>query len=275
MALRTIIYILLILMTVACERVNIDGQKIYEKTFSGYNSETKVAYQKPEVLWRKGDAIYSFANNSKLLKSISIEEDKVVSATVPVNVTDNDTFVYSLHTQSPIAINDNCIVSINVDNAVQNGTFEEGYISIAGARIEETSLIYNCLTSFLEFEITDERIDFLIFHAAADATLSGKGIRITTSDTGFSVDDLAFISDQSNSIRVNINGPGLYYLWTLPVKMENGFIIDCYDSTGQLYGVVSSFNPLQLQQRTITNLGALEEHFNIPGSIDDVIKVEW
>lgn len=272
---RTIVCIVLSLITVACERVNIDCQDVYEKTYSGYNSNTKVVFQKPEILWSRGDAVHSFANNSRILKSVIVEEDNVFSIAVPTEITNNDTYVYSLHTQFPVELNDNCGVSIRVDNSIQRGTFDEGYISVANSHVDGSSLVFNCITSFLEFEITDERIAYLIFHSMEDVALSGQGIRIITSGNELSVDGMTFMSNPCNSIRVNINGPGVYYIWTLPVRLENGFTIDCYDSNGQLFGVMSSFNPLQLQQRTIIKLGVLEEYLNNSGLIDDVFKVKW
>lgn len=68
----------------------------------------------------------------------------------------------------------------------------------------------------------------------------------------------SFGANCSSSIKVNIHGPGKFYIATLPTTVQGGFTLSCYDASGKLIGTAVGHNPLILKRSGIIQLGIID-----------------
>lgn len=142
-------------------------------------------------------------------------------------------------------------------NSTQDGTFPGGHIAIARSEsLDSPSLSFYNVVSFISFSTKRQDVSYVILTSIDQTPIHGNGSVALSFDNGVPVAD--FGSDSGASIRVNLSGEGTYYITTLPVKLNDGFSISCYDSSGKLIGRAIGKNPLIVNRSRIIRLGNID-----------------
>ena len=118
------------------------------------------------------------------------------------------------------------------------------------------SLPFNNVVSFISFSTKRHDISYVILTSADETPIHGNG----SVEIVFNEDTPAasFGSDTGAAIKVNLSGEGTYYITTLPIKLNDGFSISCYDSSDKLIGRAIGKNPLILNRSCIIRLGNID-----------------
>ena len=63
---------------------------------------------------------------------------------------------------------------------------------------------------------------------------------------------------ENDRIEINTNRAGTFYIALLPVTLNSGFRMVCYNSEGAIVGIVNTSNKLELAANKIVNLGTID-----------------
>lgn len=209
------------------------------------------------VSWDKYDQIkYYSADGGKILKH-TIEEAGN-EALMPLTVGSDASYVVAVYGASSISHHTKDALRLyGAVNSTQDGTFTGGHIAIARSEdLDNSSLPFNNVVSFISFSTKRSDISYVILTSADETPIHGNGSVEVAFDEG--VPTASFSSDTGAAIRVNLSGEGTYYITTLPIKLNDGFSISCYDSSDKLIGRAIGKNPLILNRSCIIRLGNID-----------------
>ena len=209
------------------------------------------------VSWDKYDQIkYYSADGGKIIKH-TIEEAGN-EALMPLTVDSDASYVVAVYGASSISHHTKDALRLyGAVNSTQDGTFTGGHIAIARSEdLDNPSLPFNNVVSFISFSTKRHDISYVILTSADETPIHGNG----SVEIVFNEDTPAasFGSDTGAAIKVNLLGEGTYYITTLPVKLNGGFSISCYDSSDKLIGRATGKNPLILNRSCIIRLGNID-----------------
>jgi uncharacterized protein YjdB len=161
-------------------------------------------------------------------------------------------------------ISSNTSTSFTLTGAVkaeQNGSFANAHV--AACRTEDvsgaTALSFYNLTSLVSFSISRTDISYVTFTAIGGEPLHGNGtLKIDFSQNN--TPSASFGSSTGNSIRIDLEGPGVYYISTLPTTLSQGFRLEYYSSSNVLLGHTDATKSQTLARNGLLKLGPLERH---------------
>ena len=239
-----------------------DASETIVRTYEGVLSMmTKTALSSEgDVSWCMGDKITYYCKDGGQLGEFSIPAD-AVSARMSLILATDATYLISIYGAS--AVTDYSMNSLSLSDVVkaeQSGTFADGHVAIARTTTVDSPVLYFCnLVSFITFSTIREDVDHIILSSNDDTPLHANGIvSVNYSNDKPSV---SFGPSKGSSIMVNLNGPGLYYIATLPNTLQNGFSLSCYDANDNLIATAIGNNPLVLNRTSIVRLGLIDNHF--------------
>ena len=133
--------------------------------------------------------------------------------------------------------------------SVQDGSFAKAGIEVAKA--SGTSLAFKNVCGLLQVKINNSAVRKIIIRSNNDDPLVGT---IPVSFTGSKL-----VLDEpygtSNSITVNVNGAGTYYVAVLPdTKLTSGFYVELKNGSGTVVGEILTGNTLTVARRQIRKL---------------------
>lgn len=235
------------------------GSNTVVKTFTAtFSSMTKTSLSADAtVSWDKYDQVkYYSADGGKILKHTI--EDAGNEALMPLTIANDDSYVVAVYGGSSISHHTKDALRLyGAVSSTQDGTFTGGHIAIARSEdLDNPSLSFYNVVSFLSFSTKRSDISYVILTSIDQTPIHGNGSVDVSFDDGVPVAD--FGSDSGASIRVNLSGEGTYYITTLPVKLNDGFSISCYDSSDKLIGRAIGKNPLILNRSRIIRLGNID-----------------
>lgn len=209
------------------------------------------------VSWDKYDQIkYYSADGGKILKH-TIEEAGN-EALMPLTVGSDASYIVAVYGASSISHHTKDALRLyGAVNSTQDGTFTGGHIAIARSEdLGNPSLPFNNVVSFISFSTKRHDISYVILTSADETPIHGNGsVEIVFNEDAPAA---SFSSDTGAAIRVNLSGEGTYYITTLPIKLNDGFSISCYDSSDKLIGRAIGKNPLILNRSCIIRLGNID-----------------
>ena len=246
------------------------------KTYQAYisNSVRTSMADNGDVSWTQGDVIWYFSQNGGTLRSHIVEEN-AVKIDLSLTLAADASFVTAIYGTS--VISDYSAESIRLGNVVkpiQEGTFIDGHVAVARlTNIDEQRLRFHNLVSYIVFSTRKTFIDHIVFSATDDTPLHSNGNVDVHYEEGAPIASLC--ENGENSIRINISGSGTFCIAVLPVVLNGGFILSCYDSQDKLVGTATGQNTLSVQRGSIVRLGMIDSHLydengiNLSGYGDD------
>ena len=209
------------------------------------------------VSWSAGDWIWYYSKDGGLLRMYTVEED-AAKINLPLSLEANAEYVTAVYGSASIT-NYSCdaLTLGNIITAEQSGTFKNSHAAVARTtNVENTSLRFYNIVSFVCFSTNLADIDYVVFSANDDTPLHANGTVTVQYNNG--IPFASFGASCGNSIKVNNHGPGRFFIATLPTTLQNGFTISCYDVNGKLIGTAVGHNPLTLKRSGITQLGIID-----------------
>ena len=211
------------------------------------------------VSWVAGDQIWYFSQDGGQLRSFSVASD-AVSASMTLTLSVGATYLVAVYGTSAISdYTKDALTLSDTAPAEQTGVFGDNHIAVARTtQLNASSLLFNNVISFISFSTNRTDVDYVIFSSNDETPLQANGVVNIQFTEG--LPSATFGPDRGNSIRVDLNGAGLYYIATLPAEIQNGFTISCYDSGDNLIGTATGQNPLSLNRSSIIRLGLIDNH---------------
>ena len=231
--------------------------RTYEATIAG---ETKTALAPDgKVSWLAGDCINYYSQDAGAVSQYAITED-TNKAVMELNVHTGASYLTAVYGADAVSNHSQGALTLtNIVAAEQPGSFAGGHAAVARTTIiEEPTLHFYNLTSFITF--STKRIDasYAVFSSIDGTALHSNGTVIV----GFE-DDIpvaSFSANTGNSIKINMNGAGQYFIATLPGALQNGFTISIYKSDGTLIGTATGKNALTIKRSSLANIGSIDSH---------------
>lgn len=226
---------------------------------ASFSELTKTAIEEGgKVSWCEGDTIWYYTENSGKLGYHIVNEDcKITNITVKMQESAN--FIVAFYGDNGIEYNySDMLIMKGLAGIHQEGGFGDAHFSIARCEVGESSeLVFKNITSMIKFSLSRKDIHYV-------SITSNDGTPLSHSEYFIDLfDDQPYIFPNSeigeNTIYVHTGGAGTFYIGLLPVILENGFNIECYDKSMRYIGTVRSEKQLILSEREIINLGTLDE----------------
>ena len=199
--------------------------------------------------------------------SFTVAQD-AVSAEMTLSLASDATYLTAIYgTSSITGYSKDALTLANVVKAEQAGSFSDGHVAVARTmQVNATSLQFYNLVSFVTFATDRTDIAYVVFASNDETPLHTNGtVNVEYSDN---IPTASFGADQGNSIKVNLNGAGLYYIATLPNSLQNGFTLSCYDANDKLIGTATGNNALSIKRTTIARLGIIDSRLVDPNGIN-------
>ncbi len=246
--------------------------RTYEASVSGL-TKTSLG-ENNAVSWSAGDYVWYYSANGGLLRMHTVEEAGA-TASMPLTLNADANFLVAVCGTSSITNYTKDALSLdNVVKATQDGTFSGNHLSIARTEdVSNLSLSFKNVVSFVSFSTQRTDISYIVFKSTDETAIHGNGKLDVSFEEGLPV--AQYGSSKGSSIRVNLAGPGTYYIATLPGTLAGGFTISCYDSTDKLIGTATGKNALNIKRSYIVRLGKIdvrlvdENGVNLSGYDDD------
>lgn len=211
-----------------------------------------------KVSWCKGDTIWYYTENRGKLDYHIVNED-CKSANITVKMQESANFIIAFYGDSGIEYNySDMLIMKGLAGIYQEGGFGDAHLSIAKCEVNESSeLVFKNITSMIKFSLSRNDIHYVSITANDGTPLSHSEYFIDL----FSDQPYIFPNSEigENTIYVHTGGAGTFYIGLLPVIMEKGFNIECYNKYMQYIGTVRNEKQLVLSEREIVNLGRLDE----------------
>lgn len=211
-----------------------------------------------KVSWCKGDVIWYYTENRGELRCHTIKED-CISATISVTMEESASFIVAFYGSDEISYNYSDMLQVIEPTGVyQDGTFSSAHLSIAKCNVNESSeLIFKNMTSMLKFSLSRSDIHYISITSNDGTVLSYAEYFIDLYSEEPAIFPVTNIGD--NTIYVHTGGAGTFYISLMPLILENGFNIECYNNQMQYIGTVRSDKNLTIERNKIINLGTLDE----------------
>ncbi len=212
-----------------------------------------------DVSWLAGDQIVYYCQDGGQLRTYTLTED-VVSATMPLTLASNATYLTAVYGASAISdYSRDALTLSGVVKAEQLGTFVDGHVAVARTtQVTSSTLLFYNLVSFITFSTNRPDVAYIVFSSNDETSLQSNGTVTVQYE-----EDVPFVSlgqNQGSSIKVNLDGAGLYFIATLPTTLQNGFTLSCYDADDELIGTATGSNALSIQRASIARLGQIDDH---------------
>ena len=211
-----------------------------------------------KVSWCKGDTIWYYTENEGELKYHIVEED-CRKTTINITMNESASFIVAFYGHKGISYHYSDFLQMNgLAGIYQEGGFHDAHLSIARCEINESSeLLFKNMTSMIKFSLSREDIHYISLTSNDGTPLSHSQYYIDIySEQPYIFPDCE-VGD--NTIYVHTGGAGTFYLGLLPVILENGFNIECYDKSMRYIGTVRSAKELAIGENEIVNLGTLDQ----------------
>ncbi len=254
-----IISVLLALLMSACSHeVNEQESISIARSFLIHLDDTKTSYDNNVVQWSEGDVIryYSAKNGEIGTAQVDLSQS---FASINVSIGTGDTFLIAEYGGSTILNNTGKdFILKGAVSDIQDGSFRNAHVAVVKTyeMKDNTTLHFKNITSLIKFSIKRMDVDYIVFKATGGEQLHGDGfLKLSFSDENSTA---SFEEAGGASIRVNTNGPGTFYISTLPLTLSEGFSIECYDANDRLLGSAKSSKAVTLNQNEILNVGELD-----------------
>lgn len=246
------------------------------KTYHAYisNSVRTSMADNGDVSWVEGDRIWYFSQNGGELRDF-VAEESGAKIDISLTLASDASFVTAVYGTG--VISDHSSESLALGDVVkseQTGTFLDGHVAVARLTdVNSPTLHFYNLVSYIVFSTRMTFIDHIVFSSANETPLHSGGNVVVSFENGVPIPTLC--GSSGTSIRVNLNGAGTYCIAVLPVLLEEGFVISCYDSRDKLVGTATGRNALSVNRGSIVRLGLIDRHLvdengiNISGYDDD------
>lgn len=214
-----------------------------------------------KVEWEAGDVV-RYYSDAGTVGSFTIGQSGPNAALEAV-VGGSDTFLVAVYGGTGLSScsRDGFVVEGAV-SAEQSGVLGDGHVAVA--RTEDLSdgvdVSFGNITSFISFTVDRKDVRRVVFKAAAGEIIQSEGRIAVTFVDGEPVGE--FKGHGGSSISVAIDGPGTYYIATLPVELPYGFSVKLFDSANEYLGVAYTESALTLGRSEILNLGVLDARVN-------------
>ena len=236
--------------------------KTIQKTFTfSLGDNTKVSIgEEGKLKWEAGDEL-SLVNgdtNRKItLKASDISADGK-SATVTMDIESDGQKYFALYPYSPTAREEYDILLFNGIAASQDGTFESAYKAVGQPSANSSSFTFANAFNYIKFNVSTSSIDHVVFAGNDSEPLTGWFYAME--------DYIEFDNQEEAGIRIEakvVKDGETYVALPQSSVFSKGFSIFCYTSDGSLYGIVRTSKELTLDDNTIVDLGALEDHIEV------------
>lgn len=247
----------------------------FEVTFNAsFEDSTKTSYETGgKVNWEEGDIIRYYT-----LKDGPINEYEVVrsghSIQMVANVPDDAQVIIAQY--GGTGLSDKSVRGFTLDGVVkaeQSGKFEDAHVSVAKSfdLTNGANLTFRNITSLMKFSFTRDDVAYIVFTAIGGEKIQGDGrLIISFTDTEPSA---SFGDAGGSSIKVNIGGAGTFFLSTLPVKLNRGFVIEYFDTANLSLGKTMVESPVTSKRNQVLNLGTLDERITEPDPEPEAIDL--
>lgn len=227
-----------------------------------FDEETRTTYEGAGVVnWSRGDVIRYYSDNFGNVGEYNVLKSGH-KTDVLAQVNEGDSFLMAVYGGAEISSNTkNYFILSGAVTAEQNGGFAEAHVAVSRTLdLQNNALLsFKNVTSLVCFSVGRTDVSYITFSANAGEYLHANGKIIVTFPSGNLHSSFGNYASGS-SIKVNLNGPGIYYLATLPTTLTQGFRIDYYASDGTLLGHTETTKSQELATNGILNLGLLDTH---------------
>lgn len=214
-----------------------------------------------KVNWSEGDTIRFYSKESGDIGTFTVAETNSYTL-LEADVAENAKYFIAEYGGTGIkSNNDSTFVITGASMAEQDGKFSSAHVSVARTTdLESSKLTFKNITSLIKFDIERNDIAYMSFTSNDDTKIQGNGDIIVSFDNSGNPTGRFNEEKAGTSIKVKIDGPGTYYIATLPVVLAKGFRCDFYAQDGKKLGVATGNNPLTVGKNDIENLGTLDPH---------------
>ena len=212
------------------------------------------------VYWSEGDVIRYYSSKNGSIGTFEVPSSGRRTE-MTVSIRTGDTFLTAVYGGG--AITENTGKSFILQDAIkgdQSGLFADAHVAVSKTydMSDNASLAFKNITSLFKFSISRDDISYIVFSGNSGEQLHGNGT-LAISFSG-ETSSAAYVGETGTSITIRNIRPGAFYISTLPVLLENGFAIKCYDVNDRLIGICSYDKPVDLKQNEIINMGSLDSH---------------
>jgi hypothetical protein len=249
------------------QKSDLDGT-IVRTYLAVFSPVTKTAVSSEgDVSWSAGDQVWYYSQDGGQVLSYTVAQD-AVSADLTLTLAAQATYLTAIYGTSGITgYSKDAITLANVVKAEQAGSFIDGHVAVARTtQVNATSLDFYNLVSFVTFSTNRTDIAYVVFSSNDDTPLHANGAVSVQYSEG--IPTASFGSNPENSIKVNLNGAGLYFIATLPSTLQNGFTLSCYNANDKLIGTATGNNVLSIKRTTIARLGIIDSRLVDPNGIN-------
>jgi hypothetical protein len=236
-----------------------DPRTIVRRFTASFISLTRTSISdNTSVSWEKEDQVKYYCSDGSQIQKYTIDESGE-QVQMQFDVNKDASYLVAVHGGISISRHSKDAFRLSgVINAIQDGSFANGHVAVARTEEFDYALLpfYN-VTSFISFSTQHTDISYIVFTASDDIPIHGNGqIEVAFDSEGVPVASLG--SSKANSIRVDLAGTGTHYITSLPVTLNNGFSISCFDASDKLIGRAIGKTPLVLRRSHIIRLGNID-----------------
>ena len=244
-----------------CTDQSVLQPEMFVKTYQAYisNSVRTSMADNGDVSWTEGDEIWYYSQDGGELRNYVVEEGGA-KIDIPLTIAADALYVTAVYGTSAIyAYTAESMKLGDVVKPVQEGAFVDGHVAVARLTdVNGPTLHFYNLVSYVVFSTRKTFIDHIVFSAADDTPLHSNGIVDVHYEDGVPVPVLS--GSGESSIRVNLKGAGSYCIAVLPVTLNEGFVISCYDSQDNLVATATGRNALSVKSGSIVRLGVIDKY---------------
>ncbi|MCQ2142271.1 MAG: hypothetical protein MJY83_07990, partial [Bacteroidales bacterium] len=229
--------------------------RIYE---AGFEASSKTfADASGKVNWEQGDVIRYYSVNNGTVGEVVLPEGGA-TAQLPLEVAVDASYLVCVHggfsISNPSA---DGLTIVGALNNVQSGVFGENHVALVKTSgVNSPTLTFHNIVSYYKFTFIIDDVKSVVFKSNDGIQLHGNGNINVVFDGDEATASLG--SGGESKITVNNGGRGTFYIAALPGTLQDGFTIDCYDSSHSLIGSVKTTKPVELKPNSILNLGVLD-----------------
>ena len=243
--------------------------RTYRTSFTDY---TKTTLQEDgQVCWQNGDAIRYYSSDRGGIRTFSVEEDSH-DTYLRLKMSRYDDYLVAVYGGTSLEKNTRDGFAIDgVAAPEQDGSFEKAHVSVAMTTdVMSESLSFSSIAGLVQFTLRRPDVQYVQLIAADGSKIAGDGT-VKVSFSGGDVTAKLSSSAGSSCIKVAVDGPGTYFVSTLPCTV-NGFTIQLIGESGALLDEVSSEKTLALRAGSVVNLGILD---NVEAINPSFVPIDW
>lgn len=244
-----------------CTDQGVPQPEFLVKTYQAYisNSVRTSMADNGDVSWTEGDKIWYYSQDGGELRNYVVEEGGA-KIDIPLTIGADASYVTAVYGTSVITTHTAESMKLgNVVKPIQEGTFIDGHVAVARLTdINGPTLHFYNLVSYIVFSTNQTSIDHVVFSAGDDTQLHSNGNVIVHYEDGIPVSALS--GNGGNDIRINLKGAGTYGIAVLPLTLNAGFVISCYDHQDNLIATAIGRNALSVKSGSIVRLGVIDRY---------------